>query len=334
MSETTNKIQVELTATEISNLWAGYMKITMELRFYEYFLATTEDPEVKNIVEKLLNFAQKNMLDLKEIFIKEMLTIPLGFTAEDVRVDTGKVFSDTLILYICHDITMLSMITYPSALSDSTRKDIRALFQGSIEFVLQIQNEMTELMLSKGVYLKPPQVAMDHTIDMVGHMNYLNGLFGGSRPVNAAEIANLTRIIHRAQFSKMVLVTFGKLAKTKDLKQHFSKGNQALEKVTSTLQEVFDKENIPISASGDFNIYDVKDSPFSDKLMMFFVNTCLGMFCFIMINQALTSSLRSDIVTKFTNISDEMKKFYGKGLILTITEKWLEQPPQTIDRKL
>jgi hypothetical protein len=48
----------------------------------------------------------------------------------------------------------------------------------------------------------------------------------------------------------------------------------------------------------------------------------------------MTSSLRSDIVTKFTNISDEMKKFYGKGLILTITEKWLEQPPQALDRKI
>lgn len=334
MSKTINKAHLELTATEISNIWAGYLKITMELRLYEYFFATADDPEVKKIVEKLLNFAQKNMQDLKGIFTKEKITIPLGFTSEDVRLDAGKVFSDTFILYICHDITMLSMITYPSAFSDSTRKDIRAIFQGAIEFVLQIQNEMTELMLSKGVYLKPPQIAMDHIIDMVGHMNYLNGLFGGSRPVNAAEIANLTRIIHRAQFSKMILVTFGKLAKAKDLKQHLSKGNQSLEKVTSSLQEIFDKENIPVSASGDFNIYDVTESPFSDKLMMFFVNTCLGMFCFIMINQAMTSSLRSDIVTKFTNISDEMKKFYGKGLILTITEKWLEQPPQVIDRKI
>lgn len=334
MSEMINKPNIELTATEISNIWAGYMKITMELRFYEYFFETAEDPGLKKIVEKLLNFAQKNAQDLKEIFKKEKLTCPLGFTPEDVKVDAGKVFSDTFILYIIHDISMLSMITYPSAFSDSTRTDIRKLFQECIEKSLQIQNEMTDLMLAKGVYLKPPQVSMDHTIDMVGHINYLNGLFGGSRPLNAAEVANLTRIIHRAQFSKMILVTFGKLAKTKGLIEHFGKGNKALEKVTSTLQQVFDRENIPISASGDFNMYEVKESPFSDKLMMFFVNTCLGMFCFIMINQALTSSLRTDIVSKFTDISDDMKKFYGKGLILTITEKWLEQPPQVVDRKI
>ncbi|WP_281274541.1 DUF3231 family protein [Mesobacillus subterraneus] len=53
-----------------------------------------------------------------------------------------------------------------------------------------------------------------------------------------------------------------------------------------------------------------------------------------MINQALTSSLRSDIVTKFTVISNQMKKYYGKGLLLLISEKWLEQPPQALDRKV
>lgn len=78
MDETNNKPTVELTATEVSNIWASYMKITMELRFYEYFFAATEDHEIKNVVEKLLNFAQKNVNVLKEIFTKEQLTIPLG----------------------------------------------------------------------------------------------------------------------------------------------------------------------------------------------------------------------------------------------------------------
>ncbi|WP_102264709.1 DUF3231 family protein [Mesobacillus jeotgali] len=325
---------VELTSTEISNIWSSYLKSSMELRFFQYFNATAEGPEVKNIVGKMVEYSQKSLEDLKDIFIKENLTIPLGFTEKDVRLDADKVFSDTFILYICHDITMLSLSTYPAAFPDCTRKDVRNFFQNAIEFTIQMQNEITELMLSQGVFLKSPQIAMDHTIDLVDEMKYLNGLFGGSRPVNAAEIANLSRIIHRARFSKMILVTFSKLASDKNVKQHFSKGTVALEKVLYSLQEVLEKENIPISASGDYNILDTKESPFSDKLMLFFVNTCLGMFCFIMINQAMTSSLRTDIVTKFTVISNQMKKFYGKGLLLTITEKWLEQPPQVFDRKL
>lgn len=323
-----------LTSTEISNIWSSYLKSSMELRLFQYFYKTTEDEDIRNIAGKIVDFSQKSLDDLRAFFLKENMTIPLGFTEKDVRLDTDKVFSDTFILYICHDITMLSLTTYPSAFSDCSRKDIREYFQGAIEFTTSIQNEITDLMLAKGTFLKSPQVAMDHTIDLVEHMDYINGLFGGSRPVNAPEIANLSRIYHRARFSKMIFVTFSKLASHKDVKQHFSKGAAALEKVSYSLQEVFEKENIPISSSGDFNILDTKESPFSDKLMLFFVNTCLGMFCFIMINQALTSTLRTDIVTKITMISNQMKKFYGKGLLLTITEKWLEQPPQALDRKV
>jgi len=325
---------VELTSTEISNIWSSYLKGSMELRFFQYFNAIAEDPEVKNIVEKMMEYSQKSLEELEVIFKKENLTIPLGFTEKDVRLDADKVFSDTFILYICHDLTMLSLSTYPSAFPDCTRKDVRNFIQNAIEFTIQIQNEITDLMLSQGTYLKSPIVAMDHTVDLVDEMKYLNGLFGGSRPVNAAEIANLSRVIHRARFSKMIMVICSKLASHAEVKQHFSKGRDELEKVLNSLEEVFEKENISYSASGDFNIFDVRHSPFSDKLMLFFVNTCIGMFCFTMINQALTSSLRTDIVTKFTIISTQMKKFYGKGLLLTITEKWLEQPPQALDRKV
>lgn len=325
---------VELTVNEVSNIWSSYIKSSMELRLFEYFYASTENIEIKQVVEKMLNQSQENLSELKEIFIKENLTIPLGFTNEDVRIDALKVFSDTFILYFCFDLTHLSMSTYPSAISDCTRSDVRNHFQKNIAFSVNIQNELVNLMLSQGVYLKPPQVAIDSDIEFADSMTYLNGLFGGSRPLNAAEISNLSRIAHRAQFSKMVFVTFSKLANEKELKQHFSKGRDGLEKVLQLLQEVLDKENIPISASGDYKIFDVEMSPFSDKLMLFFVNTCLGIFCFTMVNQAMTSSLRTDIVSKLGKISDDMKKYYGLGLLLAIKEKWFEQPPQIVNRKV
>ncbi|MGG3562099.1 DUF3231 family protein [Neobacillus rhizosphaerae] len=335
MSQTKNMAPSEgLTANEISNIWSSYLKNSMELKFFEYFVASTANNEIKQVIEKMLNQSQKNLNELKEIFSKENLTIPLGLTDEDVRADTHKIFSDTFILYFCFDLTMLSLSTYPIALSDCTRKDIRDHHQVNIEFTVTIQNEIVNLMLSQGVYLRPPQVAIDSKVEFADTMIYLNGFFGGSRPVNTAEIANLSRVIHRAQFSKMVFVAFSKLAKTKELKKHFSKGRDEIEKVLDSLQEVLEKENIPISASGDYKISDVEMSPFSDKLMLFFVNTCLGIFCFAMISQAMTSSLRTDIVLKLDEISDDMKKYYGKSILLAIKEKWLEQPPQAVDRKV
>lgn len=335
MSNTNKHVHfLELTATEVSNLWSSYLMNSMQQRLFEYFLASTEDSQIKQVIEKMLNQSQKNINELKELFDKENLTIPLGFTDKDVRVDAIKVFSDIFILNFCFDLTHLAMSTYPHALSDCTRNDIRDHFQVNIAFSIKIQNEIVELMLSQGVYLKPPQVAIDSEVEFADNFMYLNGFLGGSRPLNAPEIANVSRIIHRAQFSKMVLVTFSKLAQTKDLKQHFGKGRDGIEKVLNSLQEVFENENIPFSASGDYQISNVEISPFSDKLMLFFVNTCLGIFCFSMISQAMTSSLRTDIVSKLGKISDDMKKYYGMGLLLAIKEKWFEQPPQAVDRKV
>ncbi|MBT2687297.1 DUF3231 family protein [Bacillus sp. ISL-47] len=325
---------MDITATEVSNIWASYLKNSMELRFFEYFFVSAEDKKIKKVVERLLHQSKKNLNQLEAFFKKDKLTIPIGFTNEDIKVEAPKLFSDTFILYFCHDITQLSLSTYPSALSECIREDIRDYFQISIEFTFKIQNEIVALMLSKGIHLKPPQIDIDDRIDFAKSIKYLNGFFGGSRPLNVAEIANISRIIHRAQFSKMVFVTFSKLAVSPDLKTHFSKGRDTIEKVIDSLQEIFKEENIALSSSGDFKIFDVEMSPFSDKLMMFFVNTCLGIFCFTMVNQAMSSSLRSDIILKLTKITNDMKKYYGKGLILSIKENWLEQPPQAVDRKV
>lgn len=335
MSDPKNNMpNVELTANEVSNLWSSYLKNSMEQRLFEYFFASTGDSAIKQIIEEMLNQSKQNINELQEIFIKENLSIPLGFTDEDVRVDAHKVFSDTFILYFCFDLTHLSMSTYPTALSDCTRNDVRDHFQINIAFSVKIQNEIVDLMLSQGVYLRPPQVAIDSGVEFADTMLYLNGFFGGSRPLNTPEIANLSRIIHRAQFAKMVFVAFSKLSKAKELKQHFSKGRDGLEKILDSLHEVLEKENIPVSASGNYTISEVEISPFSDKLLLFFVNTCLGIFCFSMISQAMTSCLRTDIVSKLGKISDDMKKYYGLGLLLAIKEKWFEQPPQAVDRKV
>ena len=91
----------------------------------------------------------------------------------------------------------------------------------SLEFTLNMQNDINDLMLSKGALLKPPTIAIDNVVDFVDEKKYLSGIFGCYRPINVAEIANLSRIIHRAQFSKMIFVAFGKIAKSKEIKSTF-----------------------------------------------------------------------------------------------------------------
>lgn len=321
-----------LTANEINAIWSAFMKNSMEIRFLEYFLETAEDFEIRKIIRKMLNHRMKDIECINNILVQENITVPLGFTDDDVCTEAAKIFSDNFILFFCYDLVLFSISVLSNALIDCVRYDIREYFQTSLEHNIEMQNIIIEIKISKGVYLSFPKVAIDNEVDLVDKMNFLKGIFGDKRPINVGEIANLSKIIDRAQFSKMVFVVFSKISKTHHISQHFNKGRDETQRVLDVLTHVLDEENIPISSSSDYQISDIETSPFSDKLMLFFVNMCLGMFCFTMIAQASTSCLRNDLILKISKISNDLKFYYLDGVKLSIKEGWLERPPQSINK--
>ncbi|MGC7872698.1 DUF3231 family protein [Desulfosporosinus sp. SYSU MS00001] len=321
-----------LTANEINAIWTAFMKNSMEIRFLEYFLETAEDFELRKIVQKMLNQRMKDIECISNILVQENITVPLGFTDDDVCTEAAKIFSDNFILFFCYDLVLFSISVLSNALIDCVRYDIREYFQTSLERNIEMQNIILEIKISKGVYLSFPKVAIDNEVDLVDKMNFLKGIFGDKRPINVGEIANLSKIIDRAQFSKMVFVVFSKISKTHHISQHFNRGRDEIQRVLDVLTHVLDEENIPISSSSDYQISDIETSPFSDKLMLFFVNMCLGMFCFTMIAQASTSCLRNDLILKISKISNDLKFYYLDSVKLSIKEGWLERPPQSINK--
>lgn len=68
----------------------------MELRLFEYFHASTEDNDTKKVVEKMLAHSQEEQNELKELFTKNNLNIPIGFDDKDVTIEAHKTFSDRL----------------------------------------------------------------------------------------------------------------------------------------------------------------------------------------------------------------------------------------------
>jgi hypothetical protein len=321
-----------LTANEISSIWSAFMKNSMEIKFLEYFLESTEDFEIRKVIQKMLNHRGESIDYLDNILVKENIAIPLGFTDDDVCTKAPKIFSDTFILYFCYDLILFSINVFSSALFDCLRNDVRDYFQTSLKHNIQMQNMILELKVSKGVYLSFPKVAIDNVVDLVDEMNFLKGIFGEARPINVSEIANLSKIINRAQFSKMIFVAFSKISKSSHISKHFNRGRDEIQRVLDVLSHVLDQENIPMSASSDYQISDIEASPFSDKLMLFFVNMCLGMFCFTLVSQGITSCLRSDLILKISKVSNELKFYYLDGVKLSIKEGWLERPPQSINK--
>ncbi|WP_370875926.1 DUF3231 family protein [Evansella vedderi] len=54
-----------------------------------------EDEDIKPIAEKLYQFSKQNIEQIKQIYVKENHTIPMGFTDEDVDVTAPRLFADT-----------------------------------------------------------------------------------------------------------------------------------------------------------------------------------------------------------------------------------------------
>ena len=86
-------------------------------------------------------------------------------------------------------------------------------------------------------------------------------------------------------------------------------------------------DNISPTITSIGNATTSKDSPFSDKLMMYFnyllINLTLGANAF-----AFSFTLRSDIKLKSALFAKDVADYGGEGIKLMVKKGWLEKPPQ------
>lgn len=322
----------ELTSAELSNVWSAYMENSMTKGMYQYFQNTAEDKDIKKIAVDILNNSQSNLEDLKEFFKKEKIETPYGFNEDDVKVGVPKLYSDIFILYFCDEIIKLRMNVYPIALNDSARNDVREFFSKNIDTAKSIQNELVDLMHLKGVYIRPPQVVTEKKASFIENKSYTKGLFENTRPLNVAEITSINKLLQRAAFSKMMLLSFAQTASEEDVSRLFLKGKEIAQSIVDDTRSILEEEDIPAPANWDFKYSESADGPFSDRLMLFFLLTCTGVLCFYNAAQGITASLRTDISAKFAKFEATMVSYFSSGAKLMMEKGYFERPLQIVDR--
>jgi hypothetical protein len=332
MGEDYERVAIELTSAELSHVWSAYMENSMIAMMFQYFQETAEDKDIKKIVGDILNNSEKSREDLKEYFEKENIQIPHGFNSDDVKVKAPKLYSDVFILYFCDDILKLKSYVYSSALCDSTRKDVRDFFSKNIDIYKTTQNDLVDLMLSRGVYIRPPQVTVEKQVDFIEKKNYLKGLFGNTRPINVAEIASINRLLQKASFAKMMLMSFAQVSSDKDVSQNFIKGKTLSQSIIDDTRSILEAEDLTAPGIWDLKCYESTDPPFSDRLMLFFLIICTGVLCFSNAAQGITASLRTDISAKFAGFVTSMAGYFGGTIKLMIEKGYFERPLQVVDR--
>ncbi|WP_054859996.1 DUF3231 family protein [Gracilibacillus sp. JCM 18860] len=323
---------IRLTSTEIGGMWTTYMQDSMAVCFFKYFQHHTEDNEILTIVEDALVTSQNHLKQIEKIFNEENLPIPNAFTENDYHLSTPPLFYDLFSLSFVYGLSRLAMPTYGNIVSTVARKDIVEFFSNCMITSKDLYNKTLKLMLSKGIYDRPPKIPYPKEVSFASDKSYLGNFFGSKRPLNVVELTELFFQIEQNYFGTILLTGFLQVVKDKEIKQYFKTGKKLAEKQINISIEILRKDgmqgNVPVS----LEVTDSTTAPFSDKLMLYIINS-LNSSGINYLGHALSTTMRKDLGTKYFRLLPEILTYAEEGLELLIERNWFEQPPQSLDRE-
>ncbi|MEW9111550.1 MAG: DUF3231 family protein [Cytobacillus gottheilii] len=322
---------IRLTSSEVGGLWANYIADSMFICVYKYYLAKVEDEEIKQIIEHALDLAQQHVQVVTKIFNEEGHAIPLGFTENDVHMDAPRLFSDEYFLSFTKHMTKGALVTYSTILPHAFRNDIRKHFMSCISSTMELFNETTDLLLSKGLEVRSPYIPYLQEVDMVEKQQFLAGWWGKQRPLTAIEITHLYSNIQTNHMGTAVITGFGQVVKNDDIRDYFRRGKEIAKKQIQVFSKYLHDNDLPVPVTWDAEVQDITEPPFSDKLMLYMVSmmTAAGMGNY---GTALSASPRRDLSADYVRLQGEIGLYGEDGLNLQIKHAWMERPPHATDR--
>lgn len=139
------------------------------------FLTTRiiKDEQIQSIHQLALQYSQEHLEQIKAFFQSENHPIPHGFVEEDVHTDAPRLYSDEFLLFFLNTVSIHGMTSYSLAISTSVRSDIRRFFIKAHEQATELYERCTDLLSSKGLYIRPPQVPVPNEVEFAQSMSYV-----------------------------------------------------------------------------------------------------------------------------------------------------------------
>jgi hypothetical protein len=297
-----------------------------------YLLNKAEDKEIQPILQRSLDLSVEYTKTFADIFTQENIPVPIGFTDEDVNINAPRLFSDSFSLFYAYNLSKIGMTNYSLSLTHTARGDIRQFFSKTILESIDLFNRIADIALSKGLFIRAPQVEVNKETDFIDKEGFLAGLLSEPRRLLVTEILNifsntLTNLIGRA-----LTIGFSQTAESEEVCKYMFRGSDISAKHTKVFTNMLVSENIPAPSTPQSFVTDSTIAPFSDKLMMFHISVLnaagIGNY-----GVASAASLRHDIQATYIRLSAEIALYAQDGLNIMIKNKWMEQPPQAIDHK-
>ncbi|AFC29512.1 hypothetical protein PM3016_2630 [Paenibacillus mucilaginosus 3016] len=323
---------IGLTATELSALWSTYMGDSISLQMSRYFLAIIEDKEVKPLLELSMALSQTHLKTIRDIFEGEKFPVPVGLTEADVNLSAPPLFFDLFPLSYVYAMSRMALAKHAMNMANVARKDIRSFFSQSLHSTTELYNQSVELMLSKGIYDRPPLIPYpDHVSFIQRKENILSRWFAPQRTLNVMEMSEMFFNIERNFFGLIVLMAFIQVVKDEKIKHLLFRGKKLAQHQIEYINEKLIQDDLLGTIMVNTEVTTSTVSPFSDKLILTLTNY-LNSTALTYLGSALSMSTRLDLAVEYTKlISDVMQ--YGKDLTdLLIEREWMEEPPHSPNR--
>jgi hypothetical protein len=201
-----------------------------------------------------------------------------------------------------------------------------------MESTAKLYKKALNLMLSKGLYDRPPKISYPDEVEFIDKRDSLFDMWlGERRPLNAFELGEIFYIIERNYIGLLLLMGFIQVMKDKEIKEFLINGKGLAQKQIDIFNKILKEEehlgNIPVS----MEVKDSTISPFSDRLIMFLVSTTITTGIYLSA-YAMSVSMRKDLIAHYTSIIAQIMRYGGEGIKIMINRGWMEQPPQASDR--
>jgi hypothetical protein len=325
--------RVELTSSEIANLWTQYMNDSLSICILTHSIAKAKDQDIKEILEFALSLAESHIVKVTSFFNENNFPVPKGFSIEeDVNLSAPPLFTDAFILNYLHVMTLLGLTGYAGAVATSSRTDQLDYFIKCNIETMELQKRVIDVMLNKGLYSKPSRINTPGQVDFVDNQNYLTGWFGKKRPLNVIEITGM-HFNMKKDVSKMVLeLGFSQVCQTKEIQKYMDRGKDICKNHFGIFSNILTKEELSSPRTWISEVTNSTVSPFSEKLMLYhivtLVSSAVGYY-----GAGLSVSQRRDLALEYMAFIADVALYVEDGAELLIKYGWLEQPPLADDRQ-
>ncbi|MGG1679677.1 DUF3231 family protein [Neobacillus sp. NRS-1170] len=322
----------KLTAAEVAQIWSAYMNVSMSKCLFTYFLEIVEDSEIRLVINHGLELAETHLAKLSAFFQKEGYPIPCSFTVEeDVNVAAPRLFSDSFMLHLIHNMGVMALSFYAIAKTFAVRSDLDEYFAQCVRELTEFDTNSKNLLLSKGLYIRSPYLIPSNEVHFVKSPNFMSGLLGNKRPLTAIEITNLFANLHKNALGHSIMMAWSQVAQSKEIKHFMVRGKEIAFKHTKVFDSVLEEDHLPVPISFDTEVTDSKAAPFSEKMMMFMA-TSLTALSIGFYGTSMATCTRKDLALDYVRLSAEIASFAEDGAKIMIDNGWLEEPPLAVDR--